>query len=219
MHPSPSKLIVLVLLSLALTACGANAPVTPPAATEAAPPAVITTESVMPTEPSAPSPDAPSPTSEADAQSLPTVTPAAASESQAAASAEARQPAQPTPTLQRMPGAQPTAAVTTGGAVTPGLEPSVAKARTDLAVRLGLEPAAIELIEARSVLWPDRGVGCPRPGMAYQQVLTEGLFISLRVAGVTYNYHSRAGQDPFYCAQSAGAPGAPATPGGGGGDQ
>jgi hypothetical protein len=88
----------------------------------------------------------------------------------------------------------------------------VKQSAADLAARLGIAVDTIASIEARSVVWPDRGVGCPQPGVAYIQVPTEGLFIRLRARGLLYAYHSRAGQAPFYCAQSAGPPAAPGAP-------
>jgi len=99
-----------------------------------------------------------------------------------------------------------------------GLDRYVQVAKADLATRLSIAPEVIELIEARSVVWPDRSAGCPQPGMAYPQVQSEGLFISLRAGGAVYNYHSRAGSDPFYCAQSAGPPAGTGAPSSGGGD-
>ena len=35
----------------------------------------------------------------------------------------------------------------------------------DLARRLNISPADIQVLDARAVVWPDRSLGCPRPGM------------------------------------------------------
>lgn len=72
-------------------------------------------------------------------------------------------------------------------------------ARADLAQRLGVETAAIEIVSVREVTWRDGSIGCPRPGMQYTQALVNGSQIVLRHAGVDYHYHSGGGRNPFYC--------------------
>lgn len=71
--------------------------------------------------------------------------------------------------------------------------------RADLAQRLGVDEAAIEVVSVREVTWRDGSVGCPQPGMLYPQVLVNGSQIILRHAGVDYHYHSGRGREPFYC--------------------
>jgi hypothetical protein len=78
----------------------------------------------------------------------------------------------------------------------------VAQARADLARRLAIEPAAIGLLELKEVVWPDRSLGCPRPGMVYPQVPQDGLLIVLRAAGRNYDYHGGAGREPFLCSNA-----------------
>lgn len=75
----------------------------------------------------------------------------------------------------------------------------VEMARADLSRRLSVAPADVTLVEVRSVIWPDGGLGCPRPGMVYPQVQVEGLLIRLRVAGRGYDYHSGGNRAPFLC--------------------
>lgn len=72
-------------------------------------------------------------------------------------------------------------------------------ARADLAGRLGVEPATIEVEGVHAVIWPDASAGCPQPGRAYMQALVEGALIVLRVAGQRYNYHSAEGRPAFLC--------------------
>jgi hypothetical protein len=86
----------------------------------------------------------------------------------------------------------------------PSLEPLVAQARADLAARLGVAPEAISVVEARSVVWPDGGLGCPAPGVLYPQVQVDGLLIRLAVDGATYAYHSGGGRGPFLCEHKPG---------------
>ena len=75
----------------------------------------------------------------------------------------------------------------------------VLQAVEDLATRLAVTKDAIIVASAESVTWPDKGFGCPRPGLAYVQVPQDGLKIVLVVDGKPYNYHSGAGRPPFLC--------------------
>ncbi len=77
--------------------------------------------------------------------------------------------------------------------------PFVLQAVDDLVTRLAVTKDAIIVASAESVTWPDKGFGCPRPGLAYVQVPQDGLKIVLVVDGKPYNYHSGAGRPPFLC--------------------
>jgi hypothetical protein len=83
----------------------------------------------------------------------------------------------------------------------------VAQAREDLARRLSLAPGDVSLVKSKEVVWPNRGFGCPRPGVVHPQVPQDGLLIVLQAAGRRYNYHSGAGRSPFLCSN----PDAPST--------
>lgn len=69
----------------------------------------------------------------------------------------------------------------------------------DLAERLGVAPDAVTLVSVDAVTWRDSSIGCPQRGMAYLQVLTEGVRIVLEVDGTRYRYHAGGGREPFYC--------------------
>lgn len=91
--------------------------------------------------------------------------------------------------------------------------PQVRVAVEDLAQRLSVAPDSIEVLEALAVIWPDSSMGCPQPGMAYTQVLTDGLFIRLQAEGKEYHYHSGGSRDPFLCTQGLeSVPGGSVTP-------
>jgi hypothetical protein len=77
--------------------------------------------------------------------------------------------------------------------------PSVQQAMADLASRLGIDSTEITVVRVVEVDWPDGSLGCPQPGMAYRQVLTNGSFIQLQVNDQTYNYHSGGSRAPFLC--------------------
>lgn len=87
--------------------------------------------------------------------------------------------------------------------VDPALATFVATAVADLAQRLGVDPSEVSVLSARSVTWPDRGLGCPQPGMAYPQVQVDGSRIELSARGILYAYHSGGSRGPFLCDKTA----------------
>jgi hypothetical protein len=105
-----------------------------------------------------------------------------------------------------VPQEQPTAPNLAPGA-TPAVDPLLTslaeQAKADLARRRGAALDAIEVVEARSVTWPNPGLGCPQPGMAYTQVPVDGVLIRLRVNGQIFNYHGGGSRAPFLCEQPA----------------
>ncbi len=87
--------------------------------------------------------------------------------------------------------------------LTPPYDPNLARlieqAKQDLAQRLGVDVSAVEVAQVAAVTWPDGSLGCPRPGMAYIQVLIDGVFVQLRVGDQLYNYHGDGRQPLFLC--------------------
>ncbi|MFQ5596208.1 MAG: hypothetical protein ACE5HA_18860 [Anaerolineae bacterium] len=79
----------------------------------------------------------------------------------------------------------------------------VSQAMEDLAGRLSVHVDEIELVESKSVIWPDSSMGCPKPGMAYTQVQHDGLLLRLQVGDRVYEYHSGGSRPPFLCEQAA----------------
>jgi hypothetical protein len=76
-------------------------------------------------------------------------------------------------------------------------------AREDLAVRLKIPVEQITVISQTEKTWPDASLGCPRKGMKYKQVLTNGSQLILDAAGRRYFYHAKAGKAYSYCAVPA----------------
>lgn len=76
----------------------------------------------------------------------------------------------------------------------------VAIATSDLAARVGVDQAEINVVSVELVVWPDSAMGCPQPGMAYAQATQDGLRIVLASEGSEYAYHSGGTLDPFLCA-------------------
>jgi hypothetical protein len=85
----------------------------------------------------------------------------------------------------------------------PALRPLVDAAIADLSRRLSIDPGAITLIEARTMVWPDGGLGCPRPGMMYTQMQQDGALIRLRAQGQEFAYHSGGSRPPFLCERAS----------------
>lgn len=75
----------------------------------------------------------------------------------------------------------------------------VGDAVRDLARRLGVDPAQIRVVSAEEVTWPDGSIGCPKPGMMYPQVLTNGSRVVLEAQGQRYEYHAGGRRSAFLC--------------------
>jgi hypothetical protein len=63
-------------------------------------------------------------------------------------------------------------------------------ARKDLARRLKVPMAEIEVRFVRPHVWPDSSLGCPVPGKDYRPGRVEGYLIVLRHEGKSFNYHA-----------------------------
>lgn len=98
--------------------------------------------------------------------------------------------------------AQPLSSPRPSGSVPPEVVGSatIQAAVADLAERLGVPPADIEVIEVREVTWSDGGLGCPQPGVGYTQALVNGQLVVLSHNGTAYEYHSGPNRPLFYCA-------------------
>ena len=77
--------------------------------------------------------------------------------------------------------------------------PLIQQAVADLARRESVPPSSIEVVSFEAVTWPDTSLGCPWPGMRYQQVPQDGARIILRVHGEQRVYHSGGQRAPFPC--------------------
>lgn len=92
-----------------------------------------------------------------------------------------------------------------------GLQNLIEKAKEDLVQRSSIPITQINLVEAREVVWPDASLGCPRPEMAYAQVLTPGYLILLKAGDTTFEFHaSKRGAQVTYCENPTASP--PFTP-------
>ena len=69
---------------------------------------------------------------------------------------------------------------------------------SDLASR-GVSTDGLEVVTARAVTWPDGSLGCPKPGMAYTQMVTDGYQVVVSVGGTTYDYRYGGTAAPRLC--------------------
>jgi hypothetical protein len=72
----------------------------------------------------------------------------------------------------------------------------------DLAERAGVERAAVQVVRAEQVVWPDGSLGCPQPGMVYTQALVNGYHVVLEHGGKSYDYRATASGSFFLCENS-----------------
>ena len=79
------------------------------------------------------------------------------------------------------------------------LEFLIEKAKEDLAQRLSISITQIDLVEATEMVWPDTSLGCPLPGMVYEQVQTAGYIIQLEANREKYGYHTDIDNTVFLC--------------------
>jgi hypothetical protein len=79
------------------------------------------------------------------------------------------------------------------------IENLVIQAKEDLVDRLSIPIDQIEVLEAKSVVWPDASLGCPQPGMRYKQVQVDGVLIQLQTNGQVYEYHRGGSRGLFLC--------------------
>ncbi len=155
----------LILLTLALTACGttpqASLPTTTPIPSPTAsplPPTPDPTETSVPTPTTIPTPPPPPTASPSPVRPLPTA------------------PPRVTPSAPTIVGEVPADLLTTLIA--------------DAAQRSGVDATAITLLRGTAVEWNDSALGCPQPDMAYLQVITPGYQVVLQAGQQTYDYHT-----------------------------
>jgi hypothetical protein len=66
------------------------------------------------------------------------------------------------------------------------LDPLIA----DAADRTGVDPDAIEVVEAQEVTWNDGSLGCPEPGMSYTMALVDGYHVILAAEDTELDYRA-----------------------------
>lgn len=69
----------------------------------------------------------------------------------------------------------------------------------DAAERSGVEPAAVEVVQAEFVTWSDGSLGCPEPGMSYTQALVDGYHVILKAGDDELDYRLSTAGDFRVC--------------------
>ena len=74
------------------------------------------------------------------------------------------------------------------------------QAAMDLAGRLGMGEADIQVFSAERVTWSDGSLGCPENGAVYTQALVhDGYRIIFTANGELHHYHGAGDLPPVYC--------------------
>ncbi|GAB4282497.1 MAG: hypothetical protein Kow0080_36430 [Candidatus Promineifilaceae bacterium] len=116
-------------------------------------------------------------------------------------------PAKGTPVVQNGELISPTPQPIKGGEEMPAQEipeavlqlPITQNVIADLSAKLGIDAAQIKVVAFEEVTWRDSSLGCPQPGMAYLQVLSEGYRIVLQANGQNYDYHTNMSNQFVLC--------------------
>jgi hypothetical protein len=99
--------------------------------------------------------------------------------------------ASPSPSPAAQPGPSPPAAGGLSGANVPAEASAVvARAVADAAERSGVPAGDVRIVRVEPRQWPDSGLGCPRAGMGYAQVITPGYLVVLEADGRSLEYHT-----------------------------
>jgi hypothetical protein len=200
---------VLALISLA--SCGSADMAAPDQTATGTPVAQVPSATTMPAAqvPSATTeatamPASPSPTPREQPTTIPSPTSPALTETPlipANPATLAPAPTQPQPAAPA-PAPIPPNSVVVAPPLGPGITAVVDTARADLARRRSVAIDTVELVQIWTVVWPDGGLGCPRPGMVYPQVQVDGWLIRLRVGAQMFDYHGDGIRPPFLCEKS-----------------
>jgi hypothetical protein len=79
-------------------------------------------------------------------------------------------------------------------------EEMIIASRSNLSQRLNVDIEEIVCVYIKPVMWPDTSLGCPKDGMEYAQVITEGYQIILEINGNIYKYHTDNHDKVILCA-------------------
>jgi hypothetical protein len=77
-----------------------------------------------------------------------------------------------------------------GPVIPKGAEETADMVLQDLAEKLQISKDEIRIVSVEAVEWPNSSLGCPKPGMAYLDVISPGYRIVLEAAGKEYFYHT-----------------------------
>lgn len=79
--------------------------------------------------------------------------------------------------------------------------PSLQAVLRDASRRSGADLRATRVVRRDRKEWADGGLGCPRLGQLYAQVLTPGWLIEVASGGKVFEYHTDSGDTFVLCAE------------------
>jgi hypothetical protein len=82
-----------------------------------------------------------------------------------------------------------------------GSPPALQAVLADVSRRPAADARDVQVLRIERKEWPDTGLGCPRPGQIYSQVMTPGWLIELRSGQKIFEYHTDSGENFVLCAQ------------------
>ncbi len=121
---------------------------------------------------------APVPAEEVDLSDLPETTPGSEPQVMPA-------PGRPEPTLS------------------PGTARLLAAMIADLSAQTGIPSGDINLLSFEPMVWSNGALGCPAEGMAYIEVIIEGMVFTLQAGDEVYTYHTDSGDNYVLCQDGA----------------
>jgi hypothetical protein len=81
-----------------------------------------------------------------------------------------------------------------------GEQPLPVRAAIELmAQEFGIEVDAIQVLSVEPITWPDGSLGCPKPGMMYTQMLTDGFRVRLAGGAEEAEYHTDQSTNAVRC--------------------
>ena len=84
----------------------------------------------------------------------------------------------------------PVPTIDPGSSLGGGAQAAVDAALRDAESHLGLNPGTVRVEQVEARQWPDRSLGCPRPGVLYAQVITPGFLVLVSGGGKQLEYHA-----------------------------
>ena len=87
-------------------------------------------------------------------------------------------------------GGTPPGATASVDAGPPTPDPLLALATADAANRTGAGQDEVRIVRVERRDWPDRSLGCPRPGLGYAQAITPGFIIVAEAGDQRLEYHT-----------------------------
>ena len=83
--------------------------------------------------------------------------------------------------------------------LSPGMARLLVAIIDDLSAQTGIPAQDIRLVAAKPMVWSNGALGCPADGMAYIEVIIEGMVFTLEADGKSYTYHTDSGQNYVLC--------------------